>query len=74
VRIKEIEVTGRMTGNPEVISSLVGLVTTNALVLTVAATFRVPGCTEVICYLETVLWFWSFIYAHLRLTCPLQFV
>jgi hypothetical protein len=35
-----------ITGNPEVISSPVGLVPTNALVLTDLATFRVIGKAE----------------------------
>jgi hypothetical protein len=39
---------GRITGNPEVISSPVGLVPTNALVLSGPANFRVVGNPEVI--------------------------
>ena len=38
---------GRITGKPEVISSPVGIVPTNALVLTGLATFRVVGKAEV---------------------------
>ncbi len=37
----------RIMGNSEVISSPVGLVPTNALVLTGLATFRVVGSTEI---------------------------
>jgi hypothetical protein len=38
----------RVTGNPEVITSPVGLVPINALVLTGLANFQVVGYTEVI--------------------------
>jgi hypothetical protein len=41
-----------MTGNPEVISSSVGLVPINALVLTGLANFRVVGKPEVILGLD----------------------
>jgi hypothetical protein len=44
-----------ITGNPEVISSPVGLVPTNALVLTDLATFRVVGNADVFAELHTQL-------------------
>jgi hypothetical protein len=43
-RLEFIDHAGRITGNPEVISLPVGLVPTkNALIVTGAATFRVPA-------------------------------
>ena len=41
---------GRITGNPEVVSSPVGVVPPNALVLSGLASFRVVGQPEVIQY------------------------